>query len=91
MKLPTAVGVPLIVITLADQEAVTPDGKSVAGPMPVAPVVNIVIDRVKAVFTVNVGLDDAVPAVLSVQGVTGITVTVGVEPPAALSATTVNL
>jgi hypothetical protein len=31
--------------------------------MPVAPVVVIVI-FVKAVFTVNVGLDDAVPAVL---------------------------
>ena len=61
MKLPVAVGVPLIVITLADQEAVTPAGKFVAVPMPVAPVVVIVI-FVKTVFTVNVGLDDAVPA-----------------------------
>ena len=87
MKLPTAVGVPLIVITLADQEAVTPAGKLVAVPMPVAPVVAIVI-FVKTVFTVNVGLDDAVPAVLRVQGVTVVVVVIGGEPPAAFVATT---
>ena len=87
MKLPTAVGVPLIVITLADQEAVTPDGKSVAGPMPVAPVVAIVIDGVKAVFTISV-IDDAVPAVLRVQGVTVVVVVTVGEPPAAFVATT---
>ena len=69
MKLPTAVGVPLIVITLADQEAVTPAGKFVAVPMPVAPVVAIVIG-VKEVFTVSVGFDDGVPAVLVTQEVT---------------------
>ena len=66
MKLPTAVGVPLIVITLADQEAVTPDGKSVAGPMPVAPVVAIVIDGVKTVFTISV-IGEGVPAVFGVH------------------------
>ena len=69
MKVPDAVGVPLIVITLLAQTAVTPAGKSVAVPMPVAPVVVIVI-FVKAVFTVNVGLDDAVPAVFGVHAET---------------------
>ena len=91
MKLPTAVGVPLIVITLADQEAVTPAGKLVAVPMPVAPVVDIIIDGVKAVFTVKVGLDDAVPAVLRVQGVTVVVVLIGGEPPVAFVATTENI
>ena len=90
MKLPVAVGVPLIVITLADQEAVTPAGKFVAVPMPVAPVVVIVI-FVKTVFTVNVGLDDAVPAVLRVQGVTVVVVVIGGETPAAFVATTENI
>ena len=90
MKLPVAVGVPLIVITLADQEAVTPAGKFVAVPMPVAPVVVIVI-FVKTVFTVNVGLDDAVPAVLRVQGVTVVVVVIGGEPPAAFVAITENI
>ncbi|GDX46983.1 hypothetical protein LBMAG24_23110 [Bacteroidota bacterium] len=63
-------GVPLIVITLDNQTAVTPAGKFVAVPIPVAPVVAIVIDEVKAVFTESVGLDDAVAAVLRVQDVT---------------------
>ena len=66
MKVPVAVGVPLIVITLADQEAVTPAGNPVAVPMPVAPVVVIVIDGVKAVFTISV-IGDAVPAVFGVH------------------------
>ena len=90
MKLPVAVGVPLIVITLADQVAVTPAGKFVAVPMPVAPVVVIVI-FVKTVFTVNVGLDDAVPVVLRVQGVTVVVVVIGGEPPAAFVAITENI
>jgi hypothetical protein len=66
VKLPEAVGVPLIVITLADQEADTPDGNPVAVPIPVAPVVVMVIG-VKAVFTVRVGDEDGLLAVLSVQ------------------------
>ena len=87
MKVPDAVGVPLIVIILLAQTAVTPAGKPVAVPMPVAPVVAIVI-FVKAVFTISVGLDDAVPAVLRVQGVTVVVVVIGGEPPAAFVATT---
>ena len=43
MKLPVAVGVPLIVITLLDYEAVTPVGNPVAVPIPVAPLVLWVI------------------------------------------------
>ena len=66
MKLPVAVGVPLIVITLADHEADKPDGNPVAVPIPVAPVVDIVILDM-AVFTVRVGEEDGLPAVLSVQ------------------------
>ena len=37
--MPVAVGVPLIVIVFEAKEAVTPAGKPVAEPMPVAPVV----------------------------------------------------
>ena len=52
---------PLIVIVLPDQAAVTPVGKPVAVPMPVALVVVCVI-FVKAVFTVSVGVVDAAAA-----------------------------
>ena len=83
MKLPVAVGVPLIVITLEDQEAVTPDGNPVAVPMPVATVVDIVIG-VKAVLTVREGDEDGLPAVLSVQVVNVISLPYDV--PAALVA-----
>ena len=69
MKVPDAVGVPLIVIKLLAQTAVTPAGKPVAVPMPVAPVVAIVIDGVKAVFTISV-IGDAVPAVFGVHAET---------------------
>ena len=60
MKVPVAVGVPLIVIVLAAQVAVTPAGKFVALPMPVALVVVCVISVIAA-STVSVGVDDAVP------------------------------
>jgi hypothetical protein len=62
VKLPVAVGAPLIVITLLDHEAVTPAGNPVAVPMPVAPVVDIVI-FVKAVFTTREGEEDGLPTV----------------------------
>ena len=90
MKVPDAVGVPLIVITLLAQTAVTPAGNPVAVPMPVAPVVVIVIDGVKAVFTISV-IGEGVPAVLRVQGVTVVVVVIGGEPPAAFVATTENI
>ena len=69
MKVPDAVGVPLIVITLLAQTAVTPAGNPVAVPMPVAPVVAIVI-FVKVVVTGSVGLDEGVPAVFGVHAET---------------------
>ena len=53
-----------MVITLANQAAVTPAGNPVAEPLPVAPVVAIVIGAVKEVFTVSVGFVDGVPAEL---------------------------
>ncbi len=43
MKTPGCVGVPLIVIVFEDQDAVTPNGKPVAAPIPVALVVVCVI------------------------------------------------
>ena len=70
MNVPLWVGVPLIVITLDVQPAVTPEGNPVAVPMPVAPVVAWVI-FVIAVLTQGVGDDDAAPAVF-----VGVTVTV---------------
>ena len=62
--MPDAEGVPDIVISSDDQDALTPDGKPVAEPIPVAPVVAWVIS-VNAVLIHNVGVLDATPAVLS--------------------------
>ena len=64
---------PLIVIVLEVNDAITPAGRSVGVPMPVAPVVAIVISGDIAVLTHTVGLDDGAPAVLS-----GVTVIVPV-------------
>ena len=55
---------PLIVIVLLDQAAVTPAGKPVAVPIPVAPVV-VWVMFVSAVLIHKVGLELAAPAVLS--------------------------
>jgi hypothetical protein len=85
--MPVAVGVPIIVIVPANQEAVTPEGKPVAVPMPVARVVECVI-FVSTVFTANVGLDDPALTVLSTQGVTVVGVVIAGEGPTALVATT---
>ena len=81
MNVPDAVGVPLIVIVLVAHVAVTPVGKPVAVPIPVAPVVVCVI-AVSAVLIHNVGVLDAALAVLF-----GVTVIVPVaftvpQPPA---------
>ena len=65
MKVPDIVGVPLMVILLEAQVAVTPVGKPVAVPMPVAPVVVCVIYGFSAVLTHSVGAEEAAPAVLS--------------------------
>ena len=63
---------PLIVIVLAANAAVTPVGKLVGVPIPVAPVVVCVI-AVKAVLIHSVGVADAADAVLA-----GVTVIVPV-------------
>jgi hypothetical protein len=68
LKVPLAVGVPLIVIVLAAQLADTPAGKPFAPvtpafDIPVAPVVAWVM-FVNAVLIHKVGADDAAPAVL---------------------------
>ena len=55
---------PLNVIVLLAQAAVTPAGKPVAVPIPVAPVV-VWVMFVNAVLMHNVGLELAAPAVLS--------------------------
>ena len=64
MKVPLAVGVPEMVIVLADQLAETPVGNPVAAPIPVAPVVVMVISGEIAVPKQTVGELDGVPAVL---------------------------
>ena len=68
MKIPDAVGVPLMVIVLADHVADTPAGKPFAPDtpslaIPVAPVV-VCVMLVNAVLIHSVGEDDAAPAVL---------------------------
>ena len=57
-------GVPLIVIVFDAQPAVTPAGKPVEIPIPVAPDVVWVIS-VKMVFMHNVGAEKASPTVLA--------------------------
>ena len=52
-----------MVIVFDAQAAVTPAGKPVAVPIPVAPVV-VCVMAVKAVLIQSVGVDDAAPAVL---------------------------
>ncbi len=83
-------GVPEIVIVPANQEAVTPEGRPVAVPMPVAMVVECVM-FVNIVFTVNVGFDDAAVAVLSTQGVTVVVVAILGEGPTIFVASTVKI
>ena len=72
MNVPEEDGLPEIVITLPAHEAVTPAGRPVGVPIPVAPVVVMVIG-VSVVLMQSVGEDEGVPAVLI--GVTTIGVT----------------
>ena len=53
-----------MVIVLLAHTAVTPAGKFVGAPIPVAPVVAMVITGEIAVLMHSVGLDEGVPAVL---------------------------
>ena len=63
MKVPDAVGVPLMVMVLLAHTAVTPAGRPVAAPMPVAPVV-VWVMLANTVLMQSVGVDDAVLTVL---------------------------
>ena len=63
--MPDCVGVPLIVMVLANHAAATPAGKPEGAPIPVAPVVTIEISGFKAELIQRVGDEDGVPAVLS--------------------------
>ena len=63
MKVPLAVGVPLIVMVFDPKAAVTPEGNPVAVPIPVAPVVAWVI-LVNKVLIHNDGVDEGAAAVL---------------------------
>ena len=63
--MPVAVGVPLIVIILLAKVALTPAGKPVAEPIPVAPVVVCVIEVVNAVLMHCVGVLEAALTVLT--------------------------
>jgi hypothetical protein len=65
LNVPEAVGVPLIVTVFEAHDAVTPAGRPVAVPIPVAPVVACVI-AVRAVLMHNVGVEEAAPAVFTV-------------------------
>ena len=67
MNVPDTVGVPLMVIVFNDQAAVTPVGKPVAVPIPVAPVVVWVIFGDKAVLIHKVVV---IPGVALFNGVT---------------------
>ena len=62
--MPDSVGVPLMVILLAAQTAVTPLGSPVAVPMPVARVVLWVILVTSGVLIHSVGVEDAADTVL---------------------------
>ena len=64
MKVPDEMGVPEMVIVFAAQATVTPKGRFVGVPIPVAPVVEWVI-LVRTVLTHSVGADEATPTVLA--------------------------
>ena len=60
MKVPAAVGVPLMVMVLLANAAVTPAGKFVAVPIPVAPLL-VCVMFVNEVLMHKVGVLDAAP------------------------------
>ena len=87
MNVPDTVGVPEMVMVLLAHAALTPVGKPVAVPIPVATVVVCVI-LVSEVLMQSVGVDEAGPTVL--LGVTTMVPVVGVElqpPPPTLNTT----
>ena len=69
MNVPDSVGVPLMVIVLDPQAALTPAGSPVAVPIPVAFVV-VWVMLVNSVLMHKVGVDDGSPTVLAGSTVT---------------------
>ena len=69
MKVPTAVGIPTMEMVSLPQDAVTPGGRPVAAPIPVAPVVVWVMAR-NTEFKHRLGVEEAAVTVMS--GVTAI-------------------
>ena len=63
MNIPETVGIPLMVIVIAAQAAVTPVGKPVATPIPIAPVV-VCVMAVSGVLMHSVGVEEAAVTVL---------------------------
>ena len=86
MKDPLIVGIPVIVIRLLDQEAVTPEGKPTGVPIPEAPVVAMVITGFRGVLMQSVGLEEGLPAELD-----GVLLTVSVVEFAHCPAVGVNV
>lgn len=78
--MPVAVGVPLTVMTLLAQAALTPAGNPLGVPMPVAPVVVNVILGVKAVLTQMDGLAEAAVTVLTNTVIVPVALTVPHPP-----------
>ena len=70
--MPLCVGLPLIVTVFEVHDALTPAGRPLAVPMPVAPVV-VCVMAVRSVFIQSVGVEDAADTVFS-----GVTVIVPV-------------
>jgi hypothetical protein len=64
LNVPEAEGVPLMLMVLEAQEAVTPAGRPVAEPIPVAPVV-VCVMLVNAVLIQSVGVEEAALAVFA--------------------------
>ena len=77
MKVPICVGVPLMVIVFDDQLAVTPSGRLVGVPIPVAPLV-VCVMVVSTVFRHKVGVAEAVLAMFA--GVTVMVPVASAEP-----------
>ena len=99
MKVPDAVGVPLMVSTFEAHEGVTPAGSPVGVPIPVAPVV-VRVMLVSAVLMQSVGLLEAVPAVFVTHGRSAIMIPpmrrrlvfgVHVKPPAPVAPVVVRI
>jgi hypothetical protein len=80
LKVPAAVGVPLIVIVLFAQLAFKPVGKPVAVPIPVAPVVAIVMFGVRAVLIQSVRGVGAAAVLLATTVIVPVALTVPHPP-----------